>query len=83
MPRCSRMPVVMMYIFVCTFFQGTDATVLPDASCNDVHFCLYIFSGYRCHGAPLGLRKSHGKGTTNRQTDIATTRPNRPSGPVR
>ena len=43
----------------------------------------YIFSGYRCHGAPLGLQKSHGKGTniqTHRQTDFTTTRPNRPSG---
>ena len=39
----GRLPVVMMYIFVFTFFQGTDATVLLDASCNDVHFCLYIF----------------------------------------
>ena len=71
MPRCSPMPVVIMYIFVCTFFQGTDAMVLPKASCNYVHFCLYTFSGYQCHGAPLGLQKSHGKGTdtqTHRRT---------------
>ena len=80
MPRCSLMPAVMMYIFVCTFFQDTDATVLPDASCNNV--CTFFF-GYRCHGAPRGLKKSHGKGTINRQTDIATTRPNWPSGPIR
>ena len=53
--------------------QGTDATVLSDASRNDVHFSLYIFSGYRCHGAPLGLQKLHGKGT-NRQTDKQTDR---------
>ena len=32
------LPVIMMYIFVFTFFLGTDATVLPDASCNDIHF---------------------------------------------
>ena len=28
MPRCSPMPVVMLYFLFCTFFQGTDATVL-------------------------------------------------------
>ena len=68
MQRCSPIPVVIMYIFVCKFFQGTDATVLPNAIYNDVQFCLYIFSGYQCHGAPLGLQKMHGKGT-NRHMD--------------
>ena len=29
MPRCSPMLLVIMYIFVCTFFQGTDARLLP------------------------------------------------------
>ena len=65
MPRCSPMAVVMMYILFVHCFRVIDATVLLDASCNDVHFCLYIFSGYRCHGAPRGLQKSHGKGTTS------------------
>ena len=71
--KTKKLPVVMMYIFVFTFFQGTNATVLPDASCNDVHFCLYIFSGYRCHGAPLGLQIQHGEGT-HKHTDIWTSR---------
>ena len=51
-----------------------------------VHFYLYIFLGYQCNGAPLGLQKSHGEGIirhTHKRTDIATTRPNRPGGPIR
>ena len=35
----------MMYILVFYIFQGTDATVFPNASCNDVHFCLSFFQG--------------------------------------
>ena len=65
----ERLSVVMMYIYLCTFFQGTDATVGESF-------------------APLGppllpWENRMGRGQTRRRTDIATTRPNRSSGPIR
>ena len=85
MLRCSPMPFVMMYIFVCTFFQGTDATVLPNASCNDVYFCLYTFSVVTMPRYSPWTTKIAWEGDrhTDTQTDIATTRLNPPSGPIR
>ena len=55
-------------------FRIISLTVLPDASCNDGHFCLYIFSRCRCHGAPLGLQNRMGRGQTDGQTDKQTDR---------
>ena len=65
------------------------------ASLNDVHFLMYIFSGYWCHrGRQLCFSRTslaprgelQGKGTTRnkwQRTDIATTRLNQPSGLIR
>ena len=56
-----------------TFFQGSDATV---------------GDGFAPLGPPLLPWENHmGKGQTHihvhKRTEIATTRPNRPSGPIR
>ena len=45
------------YLLFFTFFQGTHATVLPDASCNDVHLralalCLRVIGCRRCNLPP-------------------------------
>ena len=64
MPRCSPMPVVIMYIFVSTFFQGTDAI------CIDVDFLFVHFFRVpmpRC--SPEDYKNSMGRG---QQTDRRT-----------
>ena len=54
-----------------------------------LQYLLLLINSHIPHLNPFdynSLKKSHGKGThkqTDEQTDIATTRPNRPSGPIR
>ena len=65
------------------------------ASRNDVHFIMYIFQGtdaavvdrFASLGPPLlPWENCMGRGqqiNNTQRTDIVTTRPNRPSGPIR